>query len=410
VNLAEELAWWRFYLPRQAVQLLARTLPLAELRDRLPRAVGERLRFGLYPARITDAADVECARAYPPWGDPAELDPQARVRFEAPPRASILLVTYNNLALTRLCLASIQRAAGVLPIEIIVVDNGSTDGSQELLRRWAHDPRVRLILHDRNDAITRRLNEGIARANGEWISLLYSDDYYLPHKLERQLSLARNLAPDYGVIYSPGRRLNVDTGEEWTDPSVHASGDVLGALMRSHAVGAGFVNPITPLIRRDCFARHPFYEDLFVEGETIFFRFALTHRFHFDPEPTAVMRDHAHNSGRSVRRNIENLFVCLEKMERDRDFPATEQATLRWFRAHMYRNASWLAVRVMNDRTWARQMLARCVQTDWKMLFQLKTLAAAGLSLVPARVLSVANATVARVRRRAAHEDYVPRP
>ncbi|HEX6835216.1 MAG TPA: hypothetical protein VF334_01520, partial [Polyangia bacterium] len=79
MRFAEELAWWRFYLPRQAVQLLARTLPLAELRDRLPRVVGERLRFGLYPARITDAEQVECARSYAPWGEPAALDPARKI-------------------------------------------------------------------------------------------------------------------------------------------------------------------------------------------------------------------------------------------------------------------------------------------------------------------------------------------
>ena len=71
MNLGEELAWWRFYMPRQAVQLLARALPLAAIRDRLPRVVAERLRFGLYPARITDATEVECARSYAPWGEPA---------------------------------------------------------------------------------------------------------------------------------------------------------------------------------------------------------------------------------------------------------------------------------------------------------------------------------------------------
>lgn len=166
MNLAEELAWWRFYLPRQAVQLLARTLPLAELRDRLPRAVGERLRFGLYPARITDAAEVECARAYAPWGDPAALDPSLRVSFAAPPRVSILVVTYNNLALTRLCLASIQRAAGALPFEIVVVDNASTDGTQAWLRETAARRLLPLVVveNGHNAGFAAGNNQAAARA------------------------------------------------------------------------------------------------------------------------------------------------------------------------------------------------------------------------------------------------------
>src|SRR5439155_21768186 len=122
VRALDELQWLAFFLPRQAVQALGRRLPLAALRDRLPTALAERLRFGLYPARITSAPAVACARRHPAWGDPAELDPARPVRGGAP-RASILMVTYGNLELTRLCLASVQRAAGATPFEIIAVDN-----------------------------------------------------------------------------------------------------------------------------------------------------------------------------------------------------------------------------------------------------------------------------------------------
>jgi GT2 family glycosyltransferase len=177
VNLAEELAWLRFYLPRQAVQLLARTLPLAELRDRLPRVVGERLRFGLYPARITDAEQVECARAYAPWGEPAALDPSLRVSYDAPPRVSILVVTYNNLALTRLCLASLQRAAGTLPFEIIVVDNASSDGTQAWLAETAARALVPLevVANAHNAGFAAANNQAAARARGDVVVFLNND-------------------------------------------------------------------------------------------------------------------------------------------------------------------------------------------------------------------------------------------
>ena len=186
MDLAEELAWLRFYLPRQAVQLLARTLPLAELRDRLPRAVAERLRFGLYPARITDAAEVECARAYAPWGDPAQLDPARPVRWDAPPRASILLVTYNNLALTRLCLASLQRAAGALPFEIIVVDNASADGTPTWLRET--DARgllpLTVVANAHNAGFAAANNQAARRARGDVLVFLNNDCVVVPGWLE----------------------------------------------------------------------------------------------------------------------------------------------------------------------------------------------------------------------------------
>lgn len=187
MGLSDELAWWRFYLPRQAVQLLARRLPLAALRDRLPRAVAERLRFGLYPARVTDPLEVVCARAYAPWGDPAELDPARPVRFAAPPRASILVVTYGNLALTRLCLASLQRAAGTLPFEVIVVDNASGDGTPAWLRAAEASGLVplRVVLNGDNRGFAAANNQAAAAARGDVVVFLNNDCVVVPGWLER---------------------------------------------------------------------------------------------------------------------------------------------------------------------------------------------------------------------------------
>jgi GT2 family glycosyltransferase len=177
VNLAEELAWLRFYLPRQAVQLLARTLPLEALRDAMPRVVAERLRFGLYPARITDATQVECARSYAPWGDPPALDPKRKIRYAAPPRASVLVVTYNNLALTQLCLASIQRAAGALPFELIVVDNASTDGTPAWLDETAARALLPLMVvkNPHNAGFAAANNQAASRARGDVLVFLNND-------------------------------------------------------------------------------------------------------------------------------------------------------------------------------------------------------------------------------------------
>ena len=167
--------------------------------------------------------------------------------------------------------------------ELVVVDNGSTDDTRERLQRYRNDTRIQLLLHDDNRAVTSRLNEGIAASRSDLISLLYSDDYYLPSKLERQVDAFSQLGPDYGVVYSPGYRLDVKTGGRTLDRSLSVSGDVLEALLLRHA--EGFINPISPLMRRECFERYPFQEDLFVEGESINLRFAMTFKFFFLDEP-----------------------------------------------------------------------------------------------------------------------------
>ncbi|MEI8155141.1 MAG: glycosyltransferase [Hyphomicrobiales bacterium] len=122
-------------------------------------------------------------------------------------KVSIILSGYNQAAYVEDAMAS-AFAQTHRNLEVVVVDNGSTDGSPALLKKYETDPRVRLLLHDRNGPVTQRLNEAIRLASGQYISILYADDYYLPHKLARQLEEFSKLPADYGVVYSPGLRLD----------------------------------------------------------------------------------------------------------------------------------------------------------------------------------------------------------
>jgi GT2 family glycosyltransferase len=221
MDVGDELAWLRFYLPRQAVQLLARRLPLEALRDRLPRVVAERLRFGLYPARITDPLEVTCARAYPPWGEPAELDPARPVRYDAPPRVSVLVVTYGNLALTRLCLGSLQRAAGALPFEVIVVDNASPDASAAWLRETEARALLPLTveLNRDNRGFAAGNNQAAARARGDVIVFLNNDCVVVPGWLE---ALVGHLDRDariglIGPVTNSGGNAEAQLGTRYAD-------------------------------------------------------------------------------------------------------------------------------------------------------------------------------------------------
>jgi GT2 family glycosyltransferase len=220
MDLQEELAWLAFYVPRQAVQLAARVLPLARLRDHLPRAIGERLRFGLYPARVTDALEVTCARSHRAWGEPAELDPQQPIAHQQP-HVSILMVTYNNLDLTRLCLASLQRYAGRVPFEIIVVDNASHDGTPEWLR--GVETRgllpLSLVLNDDNRGFAAANNQAAARARGEVLVFLNNDCVVTPGWLD---TLVAHLGRDrslglIGPVTNSGGNAEAQLGTRYAD-------------------------------------------------------------------------------------------------------------------------------------------------------------------------------------------------
>lgn len=78
------------------------------------------------------------------------------------------------------------------PLEVIVCDDGSTDGTADILRRLAReDPRVRVISAGRSGGPAAPRNRGLGHAEGEWVAFLDSDDEWLPGKLQVQSSSTR---------------------------------------------------------------------------------------------------------------------------------------------------------------------------------------------------------------------------
>ncbi|WP_343655941.1 glycosyltransferase [Cupriavidus sp.] len=97
------------------------------------------------------------------------------------PLVSIVVLTYNNLELTRKCLASIDRCTQDVRYEIVIVDNASTDGSPEYLRSFAAGrDDVKLLLNTDNKGFAAGNNQGLAMASGEYLVILNNDTVVSP--------------------------------------------------------------------------------------------------------------------------------------------------------------------------------------------------------------------------------------
>ncbi len=113
------------------------------------------------------------------------------------PTLSICIVNWNTCELLCKCLRSIYRYPPSEPFEVIVVDNGSTDGSAERVR--AEFPQVNLIANAENRGYAYGNNQAIAEARGEFLLLLNPDTEMHPDTLNNALRFLR-AHPEVGAI------------------------------------------------------------------------------------------------------------------------------------------------------------------------------------------------------------------
>lgn len=122
---------------------------------------------------------------------------------EAPadePLVSVIVVTYNNLALTKACLTSLDEYTDYPAMEIIVVDNASADGSPEFLCEWAEGaPNRKLVLNADNLGFAAGNNVGLKIARGEYLILLNNDTHVTPGWVRTLIAHMRR-DPSIGLI------------------------------------------------------------------------------------------------------------------------------------------------------------------------------------------------------------------
>ena len=124
------------------------------------------------------------------------------------PAVSVVTPVWNALATLGATVASVQ-AQSFPDWEMLLVDDGSTDGSRALAERLAAaDPRIRVLAHASNEGAAAARNRGIRAAAGRYIAFLDADDLWRPEKLAAQLGFMR--AGGHGLSFTGYRRIAAD--------------------------------------------------------------------------------------------------------------------------------------------------------------------------------------------------------
>jgi len=172
------------------------------------------------------------------------------------PTVSVIIPTYNRAHLVGRAIRSVLNQT-YQDFEIIVVDDGSTDNTEEVVKGF-NDDRIRYIWHDENRGGAAARNTGIKAAQGEYIAFLDSDDEWLPEKLEKQVKAFEDALPDVGVVYTDFRRLDKRGDKELRFAKVmrEVSGDIHRDLLEGNFIGTP-----TALVRRECFDKVGMFDE-----------------------------------------------------------------------------------------------------------------------------------------------------
>ena len=149
----------------------------------------------------------------------------------APPRVSVLIGCWNNADTLPRAIDSILSQT-MEELELIVVDDGSTDDTPELVRS-VEDPRIRHLSLE-HMGISGSLNRGLSEARAPVVAIQDADDWSLPQRLERELAVL-DAWPAVAVVGSRMREVD-ENGSELRPRTAFVAGEVNRALMRFNPI------------------------------------------------------------------------------------------------------------------------------------------------------------------------------
>ena len=223
------------------------------------------------------------------------------------PTVSVIIPTYNRAHLIGIAIKSVLNQT-YQDFEIIVVDDGSTDNTGEIIRSFK-DKRVKYIKkYKENKGSSVARNIGIKVARGKYIAFLDSDDEWLPEKLDKQIKVLQSESPEVGVVYSNLCYIDENGKSMNKSLSRKKEGYIYEDLLGRNYVGT----PSTLLIKKVCFNQVGLFDDLLNAQEDwdMWIRIAKYYRFALIKIPLVKYRLHSNQ----ISRNLELKIITANRI------------------------------------------------------------------------------------------------
>ncbi|MBW4639231.1 MAG: glycosyltransferase family 2 protein [Gloeocapsa sp. UFS-A4-WI-NPMV-4B04] len=296
------------------------------------------------------------------------------------PKVTVVVPAYNVRSYIEDALVSLERQS-FDKFEAIVVDDGSTDDTAEVVKPFCErDSRFQLV-QKQNGGLSSARNYGIHHACAEYIALLDGDDVYEQDKLAAHVALL-DRDRDVGVAYSASRAIR----EDGRSTFMYLSGkpitsDPLLALLCKNFIGHGS----NAVFRRAVFDQVGEFDETLRSSEDVDFwlRVAAKQRWRFDREPRVLCRYRVRPSGLSF--NVLQMQRCCTRVIESayQRSPEVVKPMLPTAYAYMYRYLARLSL-TAGDAEQARDFIDQALAADYSIFYRdprsLLTLAAVRLA------------------------------
>lgn len=225
-------------------------------------------------------------------------------------RISVIIPLYNKVNSIERTLQSVARQS-VQPLEVIVVDDGSTDGSAEVVRRM-NMPLVQLVSQS-NRGVSAARNRAMELAQGEWVALLDGDDCWEPGYLEN----VERMIDTYPAAAAIGTAFMVDDGRRRVVGDTPQKEGVVDFFVES--MSRYVLIPSATVLRRDItLALGGFPEGMRMgEDQYLWTKIARTAQVVFSPARLVVYSRAAENRSASIFRPEQTVFSLEDLYDED---------------------------------------------------------------------------------------------
>lgn len=210
------------------------------------------------------------------------------------PKISVFMPSYNHARFVSMAIHSVLQQT-YKDVEIVVTDDGSTDGTPDVIEGM-RAAQVKLNRFPRNRGVCTAENDAIKRSSGEYLTLLNSDDIFLPDKLEKQATFL-DCNPEIGAVFGMPVFCDEENHLIASDRTFNGrvfettNRDQAGWLHRFFFAGNCLCHP-TIMIRRECYEKAGLYDERMAQlpDFDMWIRLVAAYPIHIMPTPVTVFR------------------------------------------------------------------------------------------------------------------------